>query len=355
MQRRVAAVYLVFFLVMGASAFSVIAVAEAPTVDVEGQTYEQGDSLTVDGRTYEVAAITAEESEESGTTVSGQLAWTNESARFDAVVANNTTHAPAQVSWEGQAARSTATLADGDEVSVNGSEAVVSIPASGANVSLVVDGNVTATLVPGDSFTYRGNETTVDAVSADGAELVWGESYRLAIANASNPDSFTMVQEFDVAARLAADSAVENRTVTRDDGRRYVVYRADGTTEPLAEYLPTPARTTFREGDSLTFAGNETRVANVSATEVTLEWTGTRTNTVGLENGVNVTLVDQQFVATFPDEETVMLSTDVAGYRADLARQDSFKERQNGLWGVTILSGVAAVFIVGLAYLPVKG
>ena len=39
----------------------------------------------------------------------------------------------------------------------------------------------------------------------------------------------------------------------------------------------------------------------------------------------------------------------------DLDRQDYFKERQNGLWGVTILSGFAAMFVIVLAYLPVRG
>ena len=41
MQRRVAAIYLVFFVVMGASAYSVIAMAEQPAVDVPGQEYEK--------------------------------------------------------------------------------------------------------------------------------------------------------------------------------------------------------------------------------------------------------------------------------------------------------------------------
>ena len=50
MQRRAAAVYFVFFLVIGAGAYSFLAVAQGPAIELDGETYSQGDSFTVDGR-----------------------------------------------------------------------------------------------------------------------------------------------------------------------------------------------------------------------------------------------------------------------------------------------------------------
>jgi len=92
----------------------------------------------------------------------------------------------------------------------------------------------------------------------------------------------------------------------------------------------------------------------VTSTGVVVEWTAPRTNAVEVAEGENVTLNGQQFVVHF-EGDSVVLSTQVEKYQRDLARQDYFHERQNGLWGVTLLSGIAAVFIVGLAYLPVRG
>jgi len=358
MQRRVAAIYVVFFLVMGASAYSVIALAEEPAVDLEGDSLGQGDAFTVNDREYVVAELNASggEGEEEGSEAAATLEWTNESARYTTTLANNSSVAPARASFPGQRSFHTATLEAGDTVTFNGSEATVSIPDgdSPSNFSLVRDGNETATFAFNDTFAYRGNATTVAAVSSEAVTLVWGDDYRVLVPSESDPSTFRMVQQFNVTARLAADSAVENRTVTRDDGRRYVVFEANGSTQPLEEYLPAPDVGELEDGDTMTVAGNETTVANVTSTGVVVEWTAPRTNAVEVAEGENVTLNGQQFVVHF-EGDSVVLSTQVEKYQRDLARQDYFHERQNGLWGVTLLSGIAAVFIVGLAYLPVRG
>jgi hypothetical protein len=361
MQRRVAAIYLVFFLVMGASAYSVIAVAEQPAVDLEGESYAQGDTLTVDGRQYTVSELSTGNASEGGEggeggEASATLAWTNESARFTATLSNNSTVAPIRASFPGQRAFYTATLEEGDTVTFNGSETTVSIPdaESPSNFSLVRDGNATATLAFNDTLAYRGNETTVAAITADEVRLVWGDDYRVFVPNASDPDSFRMIQQFNVSAQLAADPAVENRTISRADGQRYVVFTANGSTLLLSEYLPAPDVGRLQEGDTMTVGGNETTVANVTSSGVLVEWTGPRTNTVSMAEGDNVTLNGQQYVVHFRGD-SVQLSPQLDEYREDLRRQDYFKERQNGLWGVTLLSGIAAMFIVGLAYLPVRG
>jgi hypothetical protein len=104
----------------------------------------------------------------------------------------------------------------------------------------------------------------------------------------------------------------------------------------------------------MTLARNETTVANVTRDGVVLEWTAPRTNVVEFTQGTNVTLNGQQFVAHFQDDR-VLLSPQLAEYQREIARQDYFHERENGLWGIVILSGVAAMFILVLAYLPVRG
>lgn len=82
MQRRAAAVYFVFFLVIGAGAYGFLTVAEAqqPEVQLDEPAYQQNETLTVDGREYTVAEISAEEGEEGGQTVSGTLEWENQTA-----------------------------------------------------------------------------------------------------------------------------------------------------------------------------------------------------------------------------------------------------------------------------------
>ena len=364
MQRRVAAIYFVFFLVMGASAYSVIALAEEPAVDLEGESYQEGDTFAVDGREYVVANLTTQSSGDGGGHGGGgggeervgRLEWTNESAQHTATLANNSTYPPARASFSGQRAYYTATLAEGDTVTYNGSEATVSIPdvESPSNFSLVADGNETATVEVNGTFSYRGNETTVVGITASEVRLVWGDDYRVLIPNESDPSSFRMVQQFNVSQRLAADPAVENQTVTRDDGRRYVVYRENGSTRLLAEYLPEPAVGELEEGNTMTFAGNETTIANVTAEEVVLEWTAPEVEAIDLTEGANVTLDGQQYVVHFRGD-SVQISPQVQKYQQDLRRQDYFHERQNGLWGVTLLSGIAAMFVIGLAYLPVRG
>lgn len=365
MQRRVAAIYFVFFLVMGASAYSVIAVAEEPAVDLEGDAYGQGDTFAVDGREYVVANLTTQSSGGGGGHGGGggggeehvgALQWTNESAQYTATLANNTSVSPVRASFPGQRAYYTTTLQEGDTVTFNGSDATVSIPDVDSPTNFSLGGPaVDVTLAVNDTLEYRGNATTVAAISADGVRLVWGDDYRVLVPNESDPSSFRMVQQFNVSQRLAADPAVENRTITRGDGQRYVVFTANGSTKLLSEYLPDPDVGRLQEGDTMTLGTNETTVANVTRSGVVLEWAAPRTNTIELSEGTNVTLNGQQFVVHFQGENSVQLSPQVAKYQQDLDRQDYFDERQNGLWGVTILSGIAAMFVLGFAYLPVRG
>lgn len=369
MQRRVAAIYLVFFVVMGASAYSVIATAQQPAIDVEGEALAQGDSITVDGTEYTVTSLGEQEAGGGGghggggggTTLVGTLSTTNDSAVFSATLSNGTALSPTNSTWQGKQGEYTATLDDGDTVTFNGSQQTVNV--STGNFSLVNQaGNTTASFSVGDTFRYQRNVTTVTGIeNGSSATLTWGDNYEVVVPNASDPDEFRAVQRFNVSQRLRNDPDVENQTYQGDDGR-FVRYR-NGTTQPLDEYLPEPAERTFAEGDTLTYRAaedlsapaNETTVANVTSEEVRLEWTGSRTETTELTEGANVTLGGQQYVVHFRDANTVLLSPDVAGYQDQVQTQEYYHERMNGLWGVSILSGFGALLVVGLAYLPTRG
>ena len=287
MQRRVAAIYFVFFLVMGASAYSVIAVAESPSVEVPGDTYSQGDSFTVSGQQYTVTEAKLEESSGGGghgggggPSYAGVLSYTNQSFQFTATLANNST------------------------------------------------------------VTYQ------------------NDTYQVLVDNSSN--SFTLRQSFNVSSILKSDPAVYNTTATIE-GERYVTYRANGTNRLLSEYLPEPQTHQFSTGDTMQYQGNETTVASVSASEATLEWTGTKQQSVELTEGANVTLAGTQYFPHFSGEngnvEITIAQSQQAypTYQDELARQDYFHERVNGLWGVVILAGLAAALIVMFAMMPVKG
>ncbi|WP_254839006.1 hypothetical protein [Natronomonas marina] len=264
MQRRWAAVCIAFFVVMAASAYSVMALAEAPTVDVEGEQYGDGDTLQANGTTY---TVTVSEG-------AGDLA-TNRTVENEETFANNT------------------------------------------------------------AIDYRNG------------------SYNVSIEPGNDSESFTLVEEFDVTAVLEADSEVENSTFTRDDGTEVVVYR-NGTTRPLEEYLD-PERVTFSEGDTIEHDNTTKTVANVTSSEVLVTWEGQEQTTVGLSEGKVFALGDTEYVATFPDNSTVVLSTDVEGYDTYENNVEYYQERTSGLMYVIIFSASSVFLIAALAFLPHRG
>lgn len=281
MQRRVAAVYFLLFVVIGAGAFGFIQVGMSqPTVDVAAPVLAENETLTVDGRTYTVSSVGTG----GGESPTGELVWTNESA-----------------------------------------------------VS-------TATLANGSTTQYRGQE------------------YRVAIENASGVDSFRLVAVQNASALLAADPAVEDEPITQG-GVDYVIYADNQTRGPRVEaYLPEPETVAFEVDDSIRYrtdSGNVTAaVSSVTPGAATLSWTEATTNTIELEEGTNVTLNGVDHFAHFPDAggvQVLRVDQHYGEYRTDLAKIDYFQERRNGVWGVVILSVLAAIVLLSTAYLPVKG
>ena len=170
-----------------------------------------------------------------------------------------------------------------------------------------------------------------------------GGNFTVLIRNVSEPEQF----------RLQEVQSIDRPTVTQN-GTTYVVFEEgdNRTLVPVSEHLPDPTVYRFRAGDELDYQGNTTTVAAITAEEVTLEWFGPRNETVSFTEGQNTTIDGTEYLATYPDAETLVLTTAYDDYAADQERIDYYHERISGLWGVTILSSIAAILLIGMAYLP---
>lgn len=363
MQRRAAAVYFALFLVISAGAYAYTGVAQKPHVDVEGPSYAEGGQFSVGDRTYTVNAI-AETESDGETTFVGNLTWRDSDATYTATLENNTTVSWRTVSWDGQPI-STATLDEGSTVRYNGSGHRVALNASASPPTMTLlnesDPSINDTYQVGDTLSLRSGETlvlsgTLTGVSSSQATLSWSDDYRVSIPNTTNPTTVSLEQDFNLTRRLSTDPAVYNTTVTID-GVEYVTYRANDTNRRLATYLPEPEIRTLQQGDTLLYDGNETTVGNISAEAAPLRWSGERVKMVDLAEG-GLVLNNQSYLVHFPDAGSVQILENTTAtwntYQEDLDTIANYNERMAGLWGVSILSLLAAVILLGAAYLPVK-
>lgn len=203
------------------------------------------------------------------------------------------------------------------------------------------------------TFRWHVPASTYTASWANGSTVSYeNDSYNVSIPDVESPQNFTLVEVQDVPALLQNDTAVENQTITRADGRRHVVYAENGTTVPLSEYLPDAQTVTFRPGETFQYQGNTTNVSTLTAGAATLTWEAPRNITRDVDEGGNATL-DEPYTAHFPAEESVVvLTTDYEAYQQEVREQTYYTERINGLWGVAITSGIAATLLLAMAYLP---
>lgn len=357
MQRRAAAAYGTLFLLLAVGAFLMIGFAEEPTVAIEDPdlSVSEGESITIDSRTYNETVGLQVANAVSTTDRSAMLLWVNDSETQTDTIENKTEIPVVDVSWPGQTARMTTTVDNGSTVSYKGTDHTLVV---GDGDFTLHSGNQTESFAVGDTFAYRNNETTV--VGANGSiTLAWGQSYDVTTQTPTD-DTVEFRETLNVTDRLLSDPSVDNDTVSRNDGREYVVYR-NGTIQQLSAYLPDPEVETFEEGEEITYNAAtdgvdfvDVRVENVSTERVLLSWQGPVDHPVLVENGANVSLGpnDREYVAHFPDNETLDLSTDLGGYQDQIKRQDAFWLRVNGLWGITILAGLAILLLLAGAYLP---
>lgn len=356
MQRRAAAVYFVLFAVVSAGAYASLGMAERPQVDLSGDSYAEGETLTVGDRTYTVASAGGS---------SGELTWTDQSATETATLENDSTVSWQTVSWDGQRVERV-TVANGSTVTVDDRDNRVLLNASvdppTLRIEAVDNRSVNTTFERGETLTFESDgqyvpDGTITEITTAEATVSWGSEYRVAIPNETDPTTASLRQQQNVTRLLVTDDAVEDSLGTAPDGTRYVEYR-NGTQQPLAEYLPDPDVKALAEGETLQYEGNETTVGNITRTEVPLNWTASRPVSVGLSEGESVDLDGDSYFVHFPDSGTVQLAPNTTetrdAYQDTHERIDVYEERKAGLWGVVILSVFAGVLLIGLAYLPNK-
>lgn len=203
MQRRAAAIYVAFFVVIGAASYSLIATADTPTIQFENPQYSlsQGQTFEVSGETYNVSEISA--TAESGGHGGGSslvrsavITHLEQSAVYTETWENNTSVTVSGTNWTVLVPNSsnpaqftlrenvnqTAILqqdpnADDETVTRNGQEYVI-----------VDDGSGNATLIPanqyfpapqtrqvseGSTLQYNANRTTVTNVTQGAVEVQW--------------------------------------------------------------------------------------------------------------------------------------------------------------------------------------
>jgi hypothetical protein len=184
MQRRAATVYGVLFLVIAAGAYSLIGVAQQPQIDVQGDTYAENETVTVNGLTYNVSSIGDGEA---------TLTRLNESARYTATWQNNSTveledNSTYRVLIPNESDPGQFTLRQEFELGEN----VSTVEQDGTQYVVVNQSDGNRSLVPvdeyqrqqfgepdtrqhaeGDTFQLRGNETTVTNVTAGQATVAW--------------------------------------------------------------------------------------------------------------------------------------------------------------------------------------
>ena len=282
MQRRAVAVFVAFFLVAGSLSLGLVVTAESPHLDAEGRELQAGDSFTVGGQEYTVAAVDVSESSGGGghgggggTTYEAAFEWTVQNANYSE-------------SWE--------------------------------------------------------NNSTV---------AFDGQSWRVIPAEGDDPTTFTLEQQLNKTAILQDDPDASNQTVMHE-GEEHVVIEEDGEERlvPADEYFPEPDTREYSEGDTFDYKGNETTVDAVSSSAVELSWVAPQTRSTTAAQFGNVTLSEQQFFVHFQDESTILLSSDFQALNAYNQATDTQHTQENGLWGVTILSGITAILLTGMAYMP---
>jgi len=217
------------------------------------------------------------------------------------------------------------------------------------------------TIPEGETITLRQDGApllgaTVSTVTDSEAELVQADPYLVVIPNATDPTTMSFVQQVNASRLLREDPAAFNVTST-NTGVERVDFR-NGSDVPLVEYLPDPEVREFGEGETLRYAGNDTTIGNISTSSVPVSWSGAKRNMIDLEEGGSITLGDTQYLVHFNNESSVQIVENTSStweqYQSDQATIDTYNERMAGLWGVVILSLIAAIILLAAAYLPVK-
>jgi uncharacterized Zn-binding protein involved in type VI secretion len=180
MQRRWAAICLAFFLVTAAGGYAVMAVAEEPTIDVEGESYQANDTFEANGTTYAFTGDSFEYNE----TQRQETTWDNGSTvQYDdgqyAVFIENTSD-PAEFQLRQQFGVESMLQNDTnvDNQTYEADDGTLFFRYRNGTTQPVgeylPDPDV-QTFSEGDTLEHEGQTKTVDNVTADAATLVWEE------------------------------------------------------------------------------------------------------------------------------------------------------------------------------------
>ncbi|MEZ3116200.1 hypothetical protein RYH80_09770 [Halobaculum sp. MBLA0147] len=213
-----------------------------------------------------------------------------------------------------------------------------------------------AELVRSGTIVWTNESALATETWGNGSEVTYQNDTYVAEIEGPNDTDVTLREVIDRTAILQNDSSVLNETQTVD-GTEYVVREADDGTRtllPTEEYFPEPETYVFDGGESVQFAGEEFTVAAVSADEARLSRVSPEEVEISVSNHANVTVGDQRYFAHFPDNDTLVLSDDYTVYQQYQNDQDTFKEHENGMWGVSIVTVAGATFLIALAFLPTR-
>lgn len=119
---------------------------------------------------------------------------------------------------------------------------------------------------------------------------------------------------------------------------------------------------TFQAGDRFNFDGQTYTVATVEPSEsesgettyeAVIEWqTEDGSQSTTLNQHTRTTLGGEEFFAHFESGEEVTLSANTAALNQHNFDTEQYNTHTNGLWGVTILSGIVTILLMGIGYMP---
>jgi hypothetical protein len=195
MQRRAVAIYVTLFLVIGVGSYTLVTTGQQPSISFDDPEHSlsEGDTLTVDERTYTVSSLDASASD--GVTREATFAWTNESARQTAELENGTVvlyqnddyvvltpNSSNETTFTlREQINRTAILQDDpdaeNELATQDGEQYVVVTENGSRTlvepSEYFPAPDTEEVATGDQFAYEGNQTTVATVGTETVTLEW--------------------------------------------------------------------------------------------------------------------------------------------------------------------------------------
>jgi hypothetical protein len=195
MQRRAVAIYVTLFLVIGVGSYTLVTTGQQPSISFDDPEHSlsEGDTLTVNERTYTVSSLDASTSD--GVTREATFSWTNESARQTAELENGTV-VPYQndeyvvLTPESENETTftlredvnrTAILQDDpnaeNELATQDGQKYVVVTENGSRTlvepSEYFPAPDTEEVATGDQFSYEGNQTTVATIGTETVTLEW--------------------------------------------------------------------------------------------------------------------------------------------------------------------------------------